>query len=316
MKDGFHRPVLEEQAVQYLIVHPEGIYVDCTVGGGGHSLAILQSTTPRAFLVGLDADPEAIEHAGQVLAAYPNKLLRQIFYDQLELVLYESGRYPVSGVLYDLGISSHQIDETRRGFSFQGDGPLDMRFDPRQQQGAAEILNGYDRKELERVIREYGEERHWRAIARDIVARRQLQPFHNARDLSEVVRQVVGERFLNKSLARVWQALRIEVNQELARLTRSLEAAFAMLEQGGRMVVISYHSLEDRIVKNFMREKSRDCICPPELPACMCDKVSELKILTRKPLQPDAAEVRRNSRSRSARLRAAEKIVPYQGGKA
>lgn len=313
MKDGFHRPVLEEQAVQYLVVHPEGIYVDCTVGGGGHSRSILQAVSSRAFLVGLDADPEAIEHAGQILAAYPNKLLRQIFYDQLELVLYESGRYPVNGVLYDLGISSHQIDEVRRGFSFQGAGPLDMRFDPRQQQGAADILNGYEPAELERIIREYGEERHWRAIVREIVARRAVQPLENARDLSDIVRRVVGEHFLNKSLSRVWQALRIEVNQELTRLSRSLEAAFAMLAQGGRIVVISYHSLEDRIVKNFLREKSRDCVCPPELPVCMCDKVAELKILTRKPLQPDGEEIGRNSRARSARLRAAEKIVPYRG---
>lgn len=313
MNGGFHRPVLEEQAVKFLVARKGGVYVDCTLGGGGHSFGILNNTASDAFLVGIDADPEAIAYATDRLSSFPNKYLRNIFYDQLEVVLYEAGKYPVDGVLYDLGISSWQIDQQRRGFSFRGDGELDMRFGSAQKNSAADVLNTYPREDLERIIREFGEERHWRAIARDIVERRARGEIRYVGELTEIVRNITGERFLNKSLARVFQAIRIEVNNELDRLKASLESAFQMLRQGGRIVVISYHSLEDRIVKNFMKEKNKSCVCPPELPTCMCDKVQELKLLTRKPMMPDAEEIAENSRARSAKMRVAEKVVPYTG---
>jgi 16S rRNA (cytosine1402-N4)-methyltransferase len=305
MENGFHQPVLKEQAVEYLIKSKDGVYVDCTLGGGGHSYFVLENTSPRAFLIGIDADPEAIEYA-----------------DQLEIILREADRYPVDGVLYDLGISSYQVDEEHRGFSFQAKGPLDMRFNPQQKLTAAEILNTYPQTELERVIRDFGEERHWRAIAREVVKRREVLSLEVAKDLVEIVRSIVGERFLNKSLARVFQSLRIEVNQELQRLQTSLEVAYRMLKKGGRLVVISYHSLEDRTVKEFFKEKHRSCICPSDLPACICDKVQELEILTRRPvvpeekeIRPEEKEIRGNPRSRSARLRAGEKIVAFEGGR-
>lgn len=316
MENGFHQPVLKEQAVEYLIKSKDGVYVDCTLGGGGHSGYILQNTSPDALLVGIDADPDALEYASKRLDRFPNKFLRPAFFDQLEIVLYEAGRYPVDGVLYDLGISSHQVDEDRRGFSFQAEGPLDMRFDRRQTISAASVLNAYSQNDIERIIREYGEERHWRAISREIVKRREIAPFQTTTELSEIVRSIVGERFLNKSLARVFQALRIEVNQELRRLQDSLETAFRFLKQGGRLVVISYHSLEDRIVKDFFREKNLSCVCPPDLPTCVCDKVQEVEILTRRPVVPGEDEIRMNPRSRSAKLRAARKIVPFQEGRA
>lgn len=314
MEKGFHQPALAKLAIEYLVHNQEGVYVDCTLGGGGHGYAILERTSPRAFLIGIDADPEAIEYAAQRLSRFSNKYLQQAFFDQLEVVLHEAGKHPVDGVLYDLGISSFQVDEERRGFSYQSEGPLDMRFDPRQKVSAAVVLNGYSQEDLGRIIREFGEERHWRAIAREISRRRETAEFRTAGDLAAIVRSVVGERFLNKSLARVFQAIRIEVNRELERLRASLEAAFQVLKQGGRLVVISYHSLEDRIVKEFFREKYQSCVCPPELPACVCNKVRELEILTRRPLSPDEEEIRANPRARSAKLRAAEKIVPYREG--
>jgi 16S rRNA (cytosine1402-N4)-methyltransferase len=208
MENGFHQPVLKEQAVEYLIKSKDGVYIDCTLGGGGHSYSILENISPNAFLIGIDADPEAVEYAKKRLSRFPNKHLRQAFFDQLEIVLREENCYPVDGVLYDLGISSHQVDEESRGFSFQTRGPLDMRFNPQQKLTAAEILNTYPQVELERVIREFGEERHWRAVAGVIVKQREVTPLEMAKDLVEIVRSIVGERFLNKSLARVFQALR------------------------------------------------------------------------------------------------------------
>ncbi len=309
---GFHEPVLGAEVTEVLIGDRNGIYVDCTLGGGGHSLLILQQLSPAGFLVGLDADQEAIEYANRVLSDFPNKYLRQIYYDQIDVVLYEIDKLPVDGVLFDLGISSWQIDVGSRGFSYQNAGPLDMRMDQRQKVSAATVLNTYPREELERIFREYGEERHWRAIAREVVNFRAKQHLETTDDLVEIVRSVVGTRFLNKSLSRIFQAVRIEVNQELERLQTALEKAFTVLKKGGRIAVISYHSLEDRIVKRFFKEKQQNCVCPPELPQCVCGKVSELKMVSRKPILPTAEEIKRNPRARSAKLRVAEKITEYQ----
>ncbi len=312
MEQGFHQPVLGGEVVKYLVTDPAGVYVDCTVGGGGHAVGILERLSSAGFLVGLDADAEALAFARERLSGFSNFALRQIFYDQLDIVLHELGRVPVTGVLYDLGVSSFQIDVDRRGFSYQSEGPLDMRMDQRQKLTAEQVLNSYSQTDLEKIIREYGEERHWRAIAQEIVRRRSTESLKKTKDLVEIVRTIVGERFLTKSLARVFQAVRIEVNQELTRLSQSLQRAYQILQQGGRLVVISYHSLEDRIVKNFMKEKELDCLCPPELPMCVCDKQQEMRVLTRKPLMAGRREVQVNPRSRSARMRVAEKVVPYR----
>ncbi len=309
----FHVPVMRNEVLQYLITRPEGTYVDCTVGGGGHARAILEVLSPQGQLIGLDADAEALEHARNVLADFPNKVLRHTFYDNLEAVLYELDVVPVDGVFFDLGISSFQVDVERRGFSFQKEAPLDMRFDQSTCKTAADVVNEYPEEELARVIREYGEERHWKAIVNEIIRKRQIMRIETTTDLVEIVRSVVGENFLNKSLARVFQALRIEVNQELERLQRALQQAYDVLRQGGRIVVLSYHSLEDRIVKEFFRHKAATCVCPPELPVCTCGKVQEMKLLTRKVVTPSAEEVSRNPRARSARLRAAERITPFEG---
>ncbi len=312
MKETFHQPVLADETVKYLVTNLEGIYVDCTVGGGGHSQLILRKLSPKGFLIGLDADKDAITRASEKLKGFENKFLRQIFYDQLEVVLHEMEKYPVDGFLYDLGLSSFHVDQVNRGFSYQVDAPLDMRFNQSQRLTAAEVLNDYPLESLRQIIREYGEELYWRQIAAKIVKNRSAAKLKTTTDLVNIVRSIVGERKLQKSLARVFQAIRIEVNQELGRLKSSLELAFQYLKRGGRLIIISYHSLEDRIVKEYFRYKALDCICPEHLPECACDKVAEMQILTPRVVKAGEDETRRNSRARSARLRAAEKIVPFQ----
>lgn len=308
----FHRPVLAEAAVDYLITISEGIYVDCTTGGTGHSQLILKKIASTGSLVCIDADADAIQFARKQLQTHANVIIRQTFFDQLDVILSSEKLLPAQGFLFDLGISSFQIDQPEKGFSFLSDGPLDMRFNQQQSLSALEVVNNYPQEELEQIFWKYGEERKGRTIAAKIVAQRRNGIVKTTRDLTEIIQLAVSPRFINKTLARIYQAIRIEVNDELGRLRKALEKAFNCLDRSGRIVVISYHSLEDRIVKDFFREKERDCICPPEIPQCICDKVSELRILTKKPLQPLELEIKQNPRSRSAKLRAAEKIVEYQ----
>jgi 16S rRNA (cytosine1402-N4)-methyltransferase len=308
----FHQPVLVDVALKFLIKDKHGIYVDCTLGGGGHSSKILENLSPEGFLIGIDADAEAIDFANNILQDSENKFLKQCYYDQLDGVLIESGRYPVDGILYDLGISSHQVDQNRRGFSFQSDAPLNMRFDQSHGTTAADILNNYSIEELGKVFREYGEEPRWKVIVRNLEKYRMNNKFETTQQLAEIVINLVNPKLVNKSLARVFQALRIEVNNELDGLKKSLNHAFNYLMQGGRLVIISYHSLEDRIVKEYFRYKASECVCPPELPQCVCDKLSELKILTKKIITPTSSEIESNNRARSAKLRAAEKLIPFE----
>lgn len=308
----FHQPVLVEEVLKFLIKNKNGIYVDCTLGGGGHCKKILENLSQEGFLIGIDADADAIDFAKKILQKFENKFLKQCFYDQLDVALIEADRYPVDGVFYDLGISSHQVDQNRRGFSFQSNAPLNMRFDQSNGTTAADILNSYSVRDLSRVIRDYGEEPHWKAIVRDVEKYRMNNTFETTHQIADIVKKLVNPRFVNKSLARVFQALRIEVNNELNRLKISLNQAFNYLKQGGRLVIISYHSLEDRIVKEFFRHKASDCICPPELPECVCDKLSELRILTKKVITPTSSEIKSNNRARSAKLRAAEKLISFE----
>ncbi|MCK4892574.1 MAG: 16S rRNA (cytosine(1402)-N(4))-methyltransferase RsmH [Calditrichia bacterium] len=310
---SYHSPVLAETAVDHLITVSDGTYVDCTLGGGGHSELILQRLQSRGKLIAIDADPDAIQFAGDRLKNYTNLKMVRGFFDEIDVLLVEENLIPVHGFLFDLGISSYQIDQRDKGFSFQLEGPLDMRFNPDQKMTAEKVINSYSRGELEEIFRKYGEERFSRAISKRIIEERKSEVIQTTRQLVEIIKKVVPGRVQVKSLARIFQAVRIEVNQELERLKSGLEHAFNCLDKSGRLVVISYHSLEDRIVKEFFRFKEKDCVCPPDFPKCICQKESELRILTKKPLKPGLSEIKENSRSRSAKLRVAEKIVGYTG---
>jgi 16S rRNA (cytosine1402-N4)-methyltransferase len=308
-QEFFHQPVLADQVVEYLVTKRDGIYVDCTAGGGGHAELILKRINKNGILICLDADPDALGYIEKRLETYSNKILRNTYFDQLDIVLIEENLMPVSGFLFDLGLSSYQIDNLKRGFSFQGEGPLDMRFNPRQKLSAYDVVNNYPVESLQRIFREYGEVRKWRRVTDKIVEARHSGVIKTTGQLARIVSLGAHTNYHQKFLARIFQAIRIEVNNELNRLRKALEKAYQCLLQQGRIVVISYHSLEDRIVKDFFRLKATDCVCPPDFPKCVCGKEAEMRILSRKAIRPSIMEIEMNPRSRSARLRYAEKII-------
>ncbi len=303
----FHTSVLLDEAIRYLAVQPGGRYIDCTAGAGGHSLAILRESEPGGMVLGLDADPAAIEFARGSLEEYPDSVvLVNANFRDLDTVARRYNFFPVHGILFDLGISSMQLALAERGFSFQQEAPLDMRFSESQTLTAADIVNGYGRDDLASVIWEFGEEHYSRRIAAAIVAAR---PVHTTTELAAIIQRTVPrDRSRIHPATRTFQALRIAVNDELTALTTGLEQARGLLGSGGRLVVISFHSLEDRIVKQYFQRESRDCICPPEQPTCTCGHRATLRIVTRRPVSPSPEEVQRNPRSRSAHLRAAERV--------
>jgi 16S rRNA (cytosine1402-N4)-methyltransferase len=303
-----HAPVLKEEAVQYLAVRPGGRYLDCTAGAGGHAAAIMEAASPGGLLLALDADPLALRTAGESLERFGDSVkLVEANFRELFAVCKENNFMPVDGVLFDLGLSSMQLADEARGFGFQVEAPLDMRFGPHQQIRAADIVNEYEEVELANVIWRFGEEAASRRIARAIVNAR---PVSTTTELAAIVSRAVGGRHGRIHPAtRTFQALRIAVNDELASLEEALAQAVQVLGDGGRLVVISFHSLEDRIVKQFIARESRDCICPPEAPACTCGHKASLKAVTKKVVSPGPHEIASNPRSRSARLRAAEKLA-------
>ncbi|MBU6422521.1 MAG: 16S rRNA (cytosine(1402)-N(4))-methyltransferase RsmH [Chloroflexi bacterium] len=306
-----HEPVLLGAVVDLAAPHDGGRYVDGTVGAGGHAAALLERSAPSGRLLGLDVDPAAIEIARRELARYGDRvtLVRASFAD-LDGVAREHGFAPADAVVLDLGLSSMQLADERRGFSFRAEGPLDMRADPDRPITAADVVNTWDVAELRRVLVELGEEPEAGRIAAAIARRRTRRPFLTADDLGRFVAGVKTRRPRGVDPAtRVFQALRMAVNDELASLEHGLRAALEILRPGGRLLVISFHSLEDRAVKTFMVRESRDCICPPHLPTCVCGHRAGVRLISRRPVMPDAEEVRRNPRARSARLRAAEKLA-------
>lgn len=305
----YHVPVLLQETLQALNVQPGGRYVDCTLGSAGHSLAILEASAPGGQLLAIDADPRAVSEAAKRLSTYKHStLLINDNFVHLREICSRYGFIPVNGILFDLGLSSLQLEWEDRGFSFQRESPLDMRFDPAQELTAADIVNTYDEKDLADIISTYGEEPRSRQIARQIVAHR---PIRTTLELASVVaRAAGGTRGRIHPATRTFQALRIAVNQELANLRSALEQAVDVLGFGGRLVVISYHSLEDRIVKHLLRQESMGCICPPSAIRCVCGHTPRLNLVTRKAIVPTAAEVEANPRSRSAKLRVAERVLP------
>jgi 16S rRNA (cytosine1402-N4)-methyltransferase len=302
-----HMPVMVEEVLQALAVQPGGRYVDCTVGGSGHAEAILEVASPGGLLLGIDADPRALQIAHSRLARFGDAvLLVEGNFRDVQTICRSHGFAPVHGILFDLGLSSLQLAEEGRGFSFQVEAPLDMRFSPQQTVTAADIVNTYAEQALADLLWRYGQEPHSRRIARRIVRER---PLETTTQLAKVVEKAVGRGHRRTHpAARIFQSLRIAVNQELENLAVALEGSRDLLGYGGRLVAISFHSLEDAIVKNFFRQESRDCICPPDLPTCVCDHKANLKLVTRGAIRPTAAEVAANPRSRSGRLRAAERL--------
>lgn len=302
-----HQPVLYNEIIHALQPQSSNSYVDGTLGAGGHARGILEASSPDGRLLGMDVDPQALAVARERLAEFGSRaVIIQASYTTLSEQLHKLGWDKVDGILLDLGLSSMQLDTPERGFSFRADAPLDMRFDPRNPVTAADLVNTLPEKDLADLIYQYGEERRSRQIARAIVRAR---PIETTQELAQLVARVVrGRRQEIHPATKTFQALRIAVNQELEALETVLPQAVAALSPGGRLAVIAFHSLEDRAVKQFFRQESRDCICPPRQPVCTCGHVATIREITRRPVMAREEEVEQNPRARSARLRVAEKI--------
>jgi 16S rRNA (cytosine1402-N4)-methyltransferase len=308
-----HVSVLAREVIDWLQPRSGGVYLDCTLGGAGHSRLLLEGSSPDGRLLGLDRDPAALAAAAIELESFGERITMQHgnFAEAQELVA-QNDFDQFDGILLDLGVSSHQLDTEERGFSFRGEAPLDMRMDPTRGRTAADVIAELSPEELTRIFYEYGEERWSRRIVRRIVETRTERPITTTRELAELVADVVprsADTIRIHPATRVFQALRIEVNGELDAIREGLAAVVPLLKTGGRLAVISFHSLEDRIVKHFIRDQALSCDCPPRLPVCSCSRVAILKVLTRRGVKATTEEVAANPRSRSAILRVAEKLT-------
>jgi 16S rRNA (cytosine1402-N4)-methyltransferase len=307
----YHLPVMAGEVVKLLVTDREGAYFDLTAGLGGHLKALAGALGPNARLYGLDKDPKAVELATKKLAdcSQVKRIVRASFGD-LDAVMDRVGENAMDGILLDLGLSSYQLNEPGRGFSFRQDGPLDMRFDSQlQSRTAADLVNSLGEERLVEIIRSFGEERRARRIARAIVRERRKKMIQTTTELADIVTGVIPPPHQSKSLARVFQAFRIAVNGELDQLEAVLPQALSCLKVRGRVAVISYHSLEDRLVKRFFQQETKGCVCPPRLLQCVCGAKPHVRILTRKVITPQAQEMDQNPRARSAKLRVAEKTA-------
>jgi len=305
-----HTSVLLKETIEGLAIRPDGIYVDGTLGGAGHSTEIVRRLT-TGRLIGIDQDGDAVAAATERLKPYADRVsIVRSNYEQYKEILDNLGIGLVNGILLDLGVSSYQLDTAERGFSYMEDAPLDMRMDDRGERTAADIVNGYPQAELARVIREYGEDSFANNIARHIVKRREEKPIRTTLELAEVIKAAIPAKMRagqGHPAKRTFQAIRIELNRELTVLADSLDGMIRRLQPGGRFCVITFHSLEDRIVKQSFRKNESPCICPPEFPVCMCHRRSLGTVITRKPILPSEEEQRRNRRSKSAKLRIFER---------
>ncbi len=307
-----HKSVLLNETIEGLRIKPEGIYVDGTLGGGGHALEVVKRLEGKGRFFGIDQDEAAIEAATERLGDHMGKItLIRDNYENAVSRLKEQGICGVDGIVLDLGVSSYQLDTVERGFSYKYDTALDMRMDTRQALSAKEIVNGYSQKDLARIIRDYGEDKFANNIAKHIVAAREKEEIESTFQLNEIIKGAIPARMREKGghpSKRAFQAIRIECNRELEVLKNSLEEMIAFLNSGGRICIITFHSLEDRIVKSAFKRQENPCTCPPEFPVCMCGKQSLGKVITRKPVTPTDEEREENSRSKSAKLRIFERV--------
>jgi len=310
----YHVPVLARQAAEALVTDPDGRYLDATIGGGGHLTFLLEITGEEAKILGIDRDPQALAAAGALTEGTDRVTLRRGEFADLARLAAREGLIPLHGILFDLGVSSHQIDSPGRGFTYREDAPLDMRMDPDLERTAADVLAESDVEELTRIFSEYGELREARGLAHAIVTARAGEPLERSSQLVRIVSERTPGHRRTKTLSRVFQSLRIAVNDELAQLEAAMEASVDVLGPGGRLVVIAYHSLEDRRVKEFFRTHAGQCRCPPDFPVCVCGAQALFRSLTRKPVVPTADEIEDNPRARSARMRVAERTGNVRGG--
>ncbi|MCF2555204.1 16S rRNA (cytosine(1402)-N(4))-methyltransferase RsmH [Faecalicatena contorta] len=306
-----HKSVLLEETVNGLNIKPDGIYVDGTLGGGGHAYEVCRRLGNKGSIVGIDQDAAAIEAAGARLKDFGEKVtIVRSNYCDMKSQLHKLGIDKVDGIVLDLGVSSYQLDTAERGFSYREDAPLDMRMDTRQKMTARDIVNDYTEMELYRVIRDYGEDKFAKNIARHIVMERGKAPIETTGQLTEIIRKSIPMKYQKKSghpAKRTFQAIRIELNRELDVLRDSLDDMINILNPGGRLCIITFHSLEDRIVKSAFKKNEHPCTCPPDFPVCVCGKVSKGKVITRKPILPGEEELEYNSRAASAKLRIFER---------
>lgn len=303
-----HIPVLLDQCIEGLNIDPDGVYVDCTAGGGGHSSAIAAKLSENGRLIALDRDPDAVKAASERLADFSSARVIHRNYSELDCVLDELGISCVDGILMDLGVSSYQLDEESRGFSYHADAPLDMRMS-RNGMSAADIVNTYSEQELAKIIFEYGEEKFSRRIASNIIKERETAPIKTTLQLADIIRKSVPQKARRDKnpCKKTFQAIRIAVNGEFEHLSTGLDKAFAALRPKGRLAVITFHSLEDRIVKQRFAGWCKGCICPPDFPKCVCGRKPQGILVNRKPIEADETELESNNRSRSAKLRVIER---------
>lgn len=307
-----HKSVLLEETIEGLRVRPDGIYVDGTLGGAGHASAVCEKLSAKGRFIGIDQDQDAIVAASERLREYRDRttIIRSNYCYMVD-ELKKLGIDQVSGIVLDLGVSSYQLDNAERGFTYRENAPLDMRMDKRQLKTAGDIVNGYEEKELYRIIRDYGEDKFAKNIAKHIVMERQKKPIETTGELTEIIRHAIPMKIQASGghpAKRTFQAIRIEVNGELDVLRESLDGMIDMLEDGGRICIITFHSLEDRIVKTIFKKNENPCICPSNFPVCVCGRKSKGRVVTRKPILPGKEEVEENPRSKSAKLRIFERF--------
>ena len=306
-----HQSVLLEETINNLNIQPDGIYVDGTLGGGGHAFHVCSRLSEKGHFIGIDQDGAAIEAAGERLKPFGDKVtIVRSNYSDMKQVLKSLGVSGVNGIVLDLGVSSYQLDTAERGFSYRENAPLDMRMDQRQEKTARDIINGYSEMELYRIIRDYGEDKFAKNIAKHIVRDRQEKPVETTDELTEIIKAAIPMKFRavgGHPAKRTFQAIRIELNQELEVLRSHLNEMVELLDDGGRICIITFHSLEDRIVKNIFRKCENPCECPPSFPTCVCGKKSMGKVITRKPILPSEEELEINPRAKSAKLRVFER---------
>ncbi len=306
-----HKSVLLKETIEGLNIKPDGIYVDGTLGGGGHSYEIARRLDKGGKLVGIDRDEDALRAASERLSEFSDrvKLIRGNYEDTVS-ILHDQGIFGADGILLDLGVSSYQFDEAERGFSYKKEAPLDMRMDRREKRTAADIINGYTESELYRIIRDYGEDRFAKNIAKHIVNERQKKPIETTTELAEIIKHAIPARVREGGghpAKKTFQAIRIELNRELDILSGSIEGLIDILNPGGRIAIITFHSLEDKIVKSAFKKAENPCTCPPDFPVCVCGKKSKGRVLTRKPIVSGDEELSENNRAHSAKLRIFEK---------